>query len=440
MKKIRAVVILLFVAVLAACSKEPTGPEEPVTLNVLAWNEKIFNERYGDFFIATHPNYDIHVISVAGNLKPGEDLNLAVNNLINDENPDLIVLPMEFHAVLKENGQLVSLMDRIKGDDFNLSEFTPAVMNSLQDAEGQIYGLTPTFIGSALYYNKKLFEANNVPLPTDSMTWSQVFELAQRFPNTLDNETRQYGLYRPDSDSSYPFMMALRIGEGSGLSFYSNNKFTFSSKSWEEIFQNVADCFQTEVCFDKSQMEAAPTSDRNEVERRSYPFLAGNIAMAVENSSLYRFLVANRERYKELDWDVVSMPVSAEQPDTGNGINMSEIFSISKNSDQAEAAWDLIRYVCGEEYARILPRVNPDDLPARPAAHELDEKMGVFYKLKYTNNTLTHKLRELPKPVIVKMDELSQRYFPELISENITVAEALKMIEQELQTVLDENL
>jgi multiple sugar transport system substrate-binding protein len=72
-KKIRAVVILLFVAVLAACSKEPTGPEEPVTLNVLAWNEKIFNERYGDFFIATHPNYDIRVISVAGNLKPGED-------------------------------------------------------------------------------------------------------------------------------------------------------------------------------------------------------------------------------------------------------------------------------------------------------------------------------------------------------------------------------
>ncbi|GIQ66403.1 hypothetical protein PACILC2_49710 [Paenibacillus cisolokensis] len=66
--------------------------------------------------------------------------------------------------------------------------------------------------------------------------------------------------------------------------------------------------------------------------------------------------------------------------------------------------------------------------------------MGVFYKLKYTNNTLTHKLRELPKPVIVKMDELSQRYFPDIISENITVAEALKMIEQELQTVLDENL
>lgn len=55
---------------LTACSKEPKQ-QESVTLKVLSWNERIFYERYGNVFLATHPNYDLDVISMMDYIEPG---------------------------------------------------------------------------------------------------------------------------------------------------------------------------------------------------------------------------------------------------------------------------------------------------------------------------------------------------------------------------------
>ncbi|MDG0873339.1 extracellular solute-binding protein [Paenibacillus thiaminolyticus] len=45
-----------------------------------------------------------------------------------------------------------------------------------------MYGLSPTFVSSAVYYNKDLFEQYGVTPPQDKMTWEQLLDLAARFP------------------------------------------------------------------------------------------------------------------------------------------------------------------------------------------------------------------------------------------------------------------
>ncbi|GJM68568.1 hypothetical protein HMSSN036_07840 [Paenibacillus macerans] len=72
------------------------------------------------------------------------------------------------------------------------------------------------------------------------MTWEEMFKLAGQFPAVNENHEPQYGLYH--RDSSNPFMMALKVGESSGLSFNNSEHITLNTESWKQIFENVTDC------------------------------------------------------------------------------------------------------------------------------------------------------------------------------------------------------
>lgn len=424
------IVVLVILIVLTGCSQESKVPEGNVKLKVLAWNERVFNETYGNYFMARYPNYDLDVISLIEYIKAGDDISKVVNDLISTENPDVVVLPMDQYELLRDQNKLIPLNARIKKDGFDLKAISPAITDYLTDDQSQIHGLAPSFIGTALYYNKKLFDANGIPYPADHMTWDEVFNLTERFPKTADNGMKQYGLYHRKSGN--PFFMALDIGEGSGLTIYNQTKFTLNTKAWADVFSNVGNCFKTEACYTPNSGNDTSTN-RDEVEMRSYPFLGGNVAMSIDESSLYQTLKMNTDRYSGLDWGVVSLPESTDQPGTGNGITINNIFSIPVESKQANAAWDLIKYVCGKEYDRLFSRITGTELPVRTHTDGSDENAQPFYELEHINNNLLRTLRELPKQVIARMDEVSENDMRDIISGKMTVAEALDKIEFELQ-------
>ncbi|BBI31575.1 ABC transporter substrate-binding protein [Cohnella abietis] len=403
-------------------------------LKVLAWNEKIFNEKYGNFFRATHANYDLQVISIIEHITAGEDLNQVVEKLIVSENPDVVSLNMDHYALLKEQNKLSSLSLLMKKDKFSTSSYTSAILDYFTDSQGQMYGLTPTFIGTSLYYNKKMFKERGISFPTDSMTWDEVFQLAQKFSTSVDSNNQQYGLY--EKHFSNLFLMALYVGEGNGLSFFNNNKFLFHSASWENVFQKVTDCFKSRVCYVNDQASSSSQSTIESAEKINYPFLKGNIAMAVNDSSLYRILTSNNKRYHDLEWGIVSLPRSSEQPDLSNGVEMSEIFSITKNAN-VNASWEFIKYVCGDDYARLLPTVNPEELPARLPAEWQDERLKSFYNMERITNTTIQTLRSLPRPVITTIEEASEKFMLDVLSDKDTVSEALRVLELEIQTAFD---
>ncbi|MCU6711912.1 ABC transporter substrate-binding protein [Paenibacillus sp. J5C_2022] len=426
-------IVLLFV--LSACIAPSEEVQEPVQLKVLTWNEKVFNDKYGNFFRATHPNYELEVISVAGNMTPGENLQKTVQNLIASENPDVVALDMDQFEVLKKQDALISLTPLTSKDNFDISDYTPAVVDYFTDENGQIYGLSPTFIGRALYYNKKMFDDRMIPYPSDRMTWDEVLELALLFRNESNAAEPQYG-YNYEQISN-PFMMALYIGEGNGYSFYRNNEFFFDTESWERVFQLVTDCFKYNSCYVQDSNNPS-YSDLVSAQKSSYPFLEGNIAMSINDSSLYHLLTSDNNGHQELDWGIVSLPVSVDQSGLSNGIQMTDIFSITRNGD-ANAGWDFIKYVCGESYTRLLPNINPEELPAIQDAEWQDEGVKVFYQLERISNTTIQTLRSLPRAVITRMDEVSPVYMSEILTEKATAQEVLQKLELDLQTTLNES-
>ncbi|WHX49614.1 ABC transporter substrate-binding protein [Paenibacillus woosongensis] len=421
--------LLSLVITLSGC-QAPEQIEETRNLKVLAFNEKIFNQLYGNFFIATHPNYSLEVISIFENLTPGTNMTDTIEELIAKENIDLLSLPMESYSVLQESEKLLSLDEMITKDHFDLTNYSPAIIDFLKDGQGKIHGLTPTFVGDALYYNKDIFDNYLIPYPKDFMTWDEVFELAHKFPNSKDDQLPQFGFYHKKAANL--FMMALTIGEGNGLSIYGNEKFTLNTPAWTKVFNEVTTCFKSHVCFDPNQVEKIESLKLEELQKESNPFLLGNIAMAVADSALYRIL---DEKDAEFEWGITTLPISAEQPDTGNGIAMNEIFSIPSSSKENAGAWEFIKYVSGNDYARLLPQINTIDLPAR-INEDQEESIKAFYKLERVNNTLINELRELPPEVISKIDEISPRYMSEILSEQRTVQESLQLMEEELQLAL----
>ncbi len=433
MKRILLIIVTI-TTILVGCTNQPQELEN-VELRILTFNGSEFNEKYGNFFIATHPNYTLHMISIMENYTFGENFNEVVEELILTENPDVVSLNMDLYSSLLEQNKLSSLSPWIKKSKFDTSHFIPGIIDYFTDDQNQIHGLTPTFDGTALFYNKKMFTDNGIAFPKDSMTWREVLQLAQRFPNLSDTNEQQFGYY--DRKSENPFLMALNIGETNGLSFYYNDKFTFSSRSWEGVFQHVTDCFKSKVCYEKESLDTPSLSGITSLEKSNYPFLAGNIAMAIHDSSLYRTLTTSKDRFPDLEWGVVSVPISEEQEGLSNGVMMNDILSIPTSAGQAVEAWELIEYIAGEDYARLLPNLRIEDLPARLPSEWKDENVKPFYELDRITNTTINTLRSLPASVVTTMDEVPNKYIADILSDRMGVPEALRMIESELQKVHD---
>ncbi|MED4954172.1 ABC transporter substrate-binding protein [Paenibacillus macerans] len=424
---LRKIFTLFMLCILfTGCTAKEEQEQANVTLKVLAWNETVFNRQYGNFFLATHPNYTLEVISIIENMEPMTDITKTIEELLVKENPDVISIPMESYVVLKDEGKLSSLTKPLQGANFDLTGFSPAIIDFLRDEQGELYGLTPVFTGQALYYNKSLFDQYGIAYPHDFMTWEEMFKLAEQFPAVNENHEPQYRLYH--RDSSNPFMMALKVGESSGLSFNNSEHITLNTESWKQIFENVTDCFKTKACYDPNQAPSGDSmkmKDIKEMEPIWYPFLRGNIAMALDESTLYRTLMSKSGEpgAKPLawEWGMATLPVSADTPHMGNGVYMNDIFAIPLGVKETEGALEFIQYICGESYAKLLPQINMTDLPTRPNLEVMDEPLKSFYKLEQVNVTLINQLRKFPASFLPKIDEISQKHMEKIMSDQSTV-------------------
>jgi len=438
MKKTLILLITMMI-ISTACTNKSLKDPHSVTINILTWSENYFFQTYGTAFLATHPHIDVNVISLGDYINPGEEITTVLDRVMAEKNPDILTLSMNEYVTLRDHDKLVPLSTYIKNENFDLTDISPAVVNYLKDEQGDLYGLSPTFTGKAMYYNKKLFESNGISFPSETMTWNEIFALVERFPKSSDQSYSTYGFY--DRYISNPLLMALKIGEYMGLSFYNKSQFTLNTESWIPIFQNVINCIQSNACYNLKDLEENNSNNSNDVEIRNSPFLKGNIAIAIDSSNLYRILTTNSSLYKELQWDVLPLPINPADPGAGNSIELNEIFSINQLSEQKEAAWEFISYISGTKYSKLLPRTNPFELPVRlPSSNHPEQKLGVFYKLDTINQNLRNTFNSLPKTIITRMDDYNKLFLTDVLAQKLSVPEALQKIQLDLEKSLDETV
>ncbi|CAH0118425.1 hypothetical protein PAE9249_00912 [Paenibacillus sp. CECT 9249] len=444
--------VLLVAAVLGGCG---TGAKEALpkldaeaegTLRVMFWDENYFFQKYGNLFATQFPNIEIEVVSTRSMYSDMDesgvfDYKKAFRKFVDKEQPDVLMMNIESYEELAAEGMLYDLESVIAQDKFDTAGMLPSVVELLREkGGGKLYGLAPTFYSNALYYNVDLFNEHQIDLPRDQMSWQELFDLAKRFPTGGDEKERIYGLQLRSYQSSI-FDLINSMGQTEDLAFLSGDgeKLTFDSDNWRRVFDMGVNAIKSGAVYTPKQQDMMGGMTMEEYYSRDL-FISGRVGMILGATYYMRELEQASEMsktIKKFQWDLVTIPVNPADPETSSELSLSDIFSVNANSANQRAAWEFIKYINGEQFAKIQSRSFDGDLLTRTSIMKNTDNRNIeaFYKLKpksTTNNTW----EKMPSNFYGTLTNLFNEEAQQVVDGKKTTEEALSAIQEKGQLEL----
>lgn len=450
-KFIMAALAGLLVLVAAGCSGAPAkNTQTQRSMKVMFWDESYFFQQYGDLFAMQYPNVDIEVINTQSiyNSNDGEitDYNKAVRDFIDKEQPDVVMVSMENYEKMVAEGTLMELDTFIERDKYNTETIYPALIDMLKEkGGGKLYGLSPSFSGSAVFYNTDLFNKYGIELPHDGMTWQEIMDLARRFPTDGDEKTRIYGYGANYSMGLNNLVQMIASAEGLNYINPDTLKITINTDSWKRVYKMALDATEAKAVYNPTDNGFMGGS--MEDYYKSQLFLMGRMAMTIGDPYMLQNMKEAKNAikdYKPFQLGMVAGPVDPADPETTRSIYFSEIFAIRGGSPNADAAWDFLKFVNGEDYARIKSRTLNNGLLSRMGFNkEYDgNSLDVFYKLKpkLGESNYSRLAEKIPNDFYQQYQPILDREIGLVEQKKKSLDEALKTIEAEGQAVLDKSV
>ncbi|WP_042166850.1 ABC transporter substrate-binding protein [Paenibacillus gorillae] len=423
------VLILLF----TGCTQTPE-PEQ-AAIKVMYDNEFSFKSEYGNVFAAKYPKIEVEVAEIMIGIYDPDGIEI-VKKKLEQEKPDVLYLnPEQYKALLRE-GKLAVLDGFIKTSKYPLDSFHPSVLDTLkQMGDGELFGLAPVFSASALFYNKRLFDRYRIEYPTDQMTWDQVLQLAQRFPDKDESGEPVYGLSLQFWEST-PSGLLGRINGVEGLEEYNykQKKVLINQDKQKRNAEKVIGLFQAgHISYYEIQNS---TIDYADIEQS--PFITGKSAMYLGDYSYFNQInqLASAKNAIALDWDLVTEPINPQYPDQALSSSLIKIFAINAESPNQQAAWEFIQFANSEYLSKLKSK---SDFLLSSRTGQVKEKNGhslePFYKLNFKQEfTKPDKNHQL---FLREYGALKTKQFKEVLEQKKTLDEALNTIQEEGQRLMD---
>ncbi|WP_240041440.1 extracellular solute-binding protein [Paenibacillus ginsengarvi] len=404
--------ILLLSLGLASCKGQSESEAEKFAGNVkiAVMNPKSYYESVGKILPIHFPNITFEVLP----------LDLAdldhIDKQIDEANPDIVVTwSPSVLASMIEQGSLRDLKALISKDKFDVDHMRSSVVRYLEKlGNGSMYGLAPTFIGSAIYYNIKLFDQYGVPYPTDQMSWEELYRLTARFP-VEEGKDRVYGFRYWGGISNQLSLQAraehLRYYDAAG------EKLDLNSETWLRLFQTVVETNKKGVIYTNP----------------SDLFLEGKAAMTYGDSGYITLLGTKGDALK---WGIISSPSNSQDRSINQSIVLNEIYSIYANASNPELAWEIVKFVNGEEIAKVQFR----SLPTRIAYSKEKGNVSLepFYRLEMDTfgDDEDIRLKNIPKSFTSALNKIVDREAEAVMKGERSAKEALERIQAEGQAQL----
>ncbi len=413
-------------------------------LKVLFYDEKSFHSDYGMLYSALNSNVDIEVVTMQdrwGNHDDGEDPEVVLQKIIDEEQPDVLFLSADEYSKFSQQGKLLDLKPFIEQDKYNTDSFVPGILDFLQEqGGGTLYGLSPSFYTQALFYNKDLFEKYSVELPTDRMSWDDVLTRANRFPTEGKPDERVYGLKNSYHTSLLDF--ATSIGDTLGLSMFNSElmQVTLDTPAWRNAFSTALDAIRSGTFYVEDE-NIMRSWDSYEEYLMSDPFISGRTAMMIEDVYMIEQLKQASEQLKDklnLNWDLVTLPVDPSNPDYTTATFIDQIFAINASSTNSKEAWNFMKYVHSDEYARVKSKTyNGGAISTRSGYFKDDEgrSLETLYALK-PRQAPSRLYYQLPSDFYGEFMGLAGGKLEPVVKDNASLETALKELQQEGQQLL----
>jgi multiple sugar transport system substrate-binding protein len=436
--------VCMSATLLAGCSfgkGNESSNNQPTTLKVMYYDESQFHSEYGMLFSALNPNVEFEIVSTSRlyqDVTEEKDYETLLQELIDAENPDVLMLEPAQITSLGDEGKLYDIENLVNEEKYNAAGLAPGVIDSMKTlSSGKLYGLPTSFYSQVIYYNKDLFEEYGIPFPTDQMTWSEVIDLAKMFPTDGEPMDRVYGLKMGWNKDLNELVTVLSQGESLRMFDPDTLQMTIDTPAWNSLVETAQSVLSSNSLFFESDMYNDDGYMNYEGDYYSRdPFFAGRMAMRLDGNYFINDLENLKNHAENPDdliqnWDMVTAPVSSSNPEESSYINYYNIFAINNTSTNVEQAWNFISYITGDDYARVKSKVTYGNLPLRTAfmSKGTDRNYDAFYKVRPSSQNINMDYNKVPDIFQFEFYSLMQTELAKVNDGDASIGEALSTLQ-----------
>jgi multiple sugar transport system permease protein len=342
-----AIVLLSFAWVLTRPLRAERLQEGQVQLRLVHWGddrEDAIVAKLVAGFEAKYPNIRVLRINPGG----AEAVNTKVQTMVaSGDPPDVFQLGYEKIAVWADKGLLAPVeplieRDQAAGDPdaLDLGQFYSNVIDCFRfdgtfTGRGPLYAIAKDFTTVGFYYNKDLFRRAGVALPpTDGWTWNEFIAAARKI-GALE------GCFGADCVTWEPMLRLYCWTHGVDFTHDGFQTFDFTDPGLARVLGRLRGWFEEDT--------RALRSAKTQLETGEDPFLSGRIGMA---GPFGRWKVPIYRLIEDFEWDFAPLPHAEGHP-PANGV-FTSAWAMSADTPHTDAAWKLVRYLCGEEGQRLI--------------------------------------------------------------------------------------
>ncbi|TNJ65508.1 extracellular solute-binding protein [Paenibacillus hemerocallicola] len=375
-----------------------------------------FDNLFGNALRKKFPNYTITYIQS----KKGQTLEEL---LVQNQPVDVLFSSISnIFGLIMENKLEYDMAELVKTQQIDISQFEPTLIDGIRlSGNGKLYALPVTNMVQVMFYNKMIFNRFGVPYPIDGMTWEETTAMARKLTRK-DNDKQILGF-----SASPPHMF-----RGNQLSQPyldpATDKPTFGHEAWSKLIQTY---------FLAPGAEEAYKSKSFQLKRLP------NIRDFTNSQDLAMFVYNSQTPFttlemKNVDWDLVSLPVFKEQPKLGMAAAPFTL-AITSISKRKEAAMNAIRFLVSrqnqDEFSKrgMMPVIK--DEAVRNAYGQESEYKDKNWKAVYYNDYAA--LPAYSKYNLKVQNVLNNVPF-QLITGSKDMNTALREAEEEVKKLLDE--
>ena len=338
-----------------------TASEETVTLKWAIWDEAT-TQYWGDLkaaYEAEHSNVTIEMVDLGST-----DYMTVLATELSGSGSDFDVVTIKDvpgYATLVQKNAIMPLDDYIKADSVDLAKY--AGVTDQVTVDGKLYELPFRNDFWVVFYNKDVFDAKGVAYPTNDMTFEEYDALARQVTDTTFGQ-QVYGTHYHTWRSAVQLFGVL-----DGKNTILDGDYTDFKQYYEMVLNQEKDG----VCRKYSDL-------KTEGLHYSAAFSGGDVAMMNQGSWFIATLLTNiksGEYDADLcgNWGMVKYP-HAEGVEAGSTLGTITGLSVTTATDTPDAAWDFVKWVSGEEGAKVMassgnfPAIMTDDIASEIASLE----------------------------------------------------------------------
>ncbi|MGG1634241.1 ABC transporter substrate-binding protein [Paenibacillus sp. NRS-1760] len=420
-----------------APSEQPATNGEPVVIRHTMYDSEFTSEMVAEFE-KSHPNIKVEIVSA--------DYNKLMAMMAAGNGPDII----RTNSVTELPGYVLKGMALDLTTNFNQSsvfktdDFLPVVNQFKYDTvtglhgTGSLYGFPKDWSPDyTIYYNKKMFEAAGVPLPssTEAMTWEELVELGQKLTVKNGKKVSQYGLvYFNGGTVANQDLLNLQLLQQGGSMFSSDfSTADLSTPQMKDLLQFWVDTAKSGV---------GPSPLHQETDWGGQLFVDNKAAIIIAGYWFSGFLKTNELTKDRLgEFGVAPAPVvegGKRISPTGAGTGAI----IYKNTKHPKEAWEVFEWFFGGKPAEDRAKAGYG-LPGTktfaamlPQSNEFDKMNYDFIQneLQYTDGSLPYN----PYLNYQAVNSIFDKYFTPVYFDKDTVDGATKKMTEELNTLITE--